>query len=69
VSLPSREEKIAHAIFQQASVTIQVGNGLNTLFWVNHWLDGSSIDSTVPNLVSMVALRGNKLRTMADVLQ
>jgi hypothetical protein len=37
-------ERIEHAMFQ-ASITVQVGNGSNALFWIYRWVDSDSIVS------------------------
>jgi hypothetical protein len=59
--LPCREERIVHAIFQ-ALVTVQIGNNLNAMFWVDRWLHGSSVESMVPDLVAAVAACAKKTR-------
>jgi hypothetical protein len=38
------------------SVVSNVGNGCNTLFWMDKWLDGCSIAKLVPNVFASIWL-------------
>jgi hypothetical protein len=42
--MPSKTERVVRAMFE-ASVTVQIGNGAQTLFWHDRWLNGSSISA------------------------
>ena len=44
-----------------------VRNGKNTLFWTDRWMDGKSVEHTLPNLFGTVTARGRG-RTVADAL-
>jgi hypothetical protein len=52
-----------------ASVTVQVGNGVKTLFCSDRWLDGTSLTQVAPELVQAVQKRVHKTRTVAQALQ
>jgi len=64
--LPVKAQPQVKAFFAAAVVTV-VGNGTNTLFWTDRWLDGQSLKHTLPNLFRIVTARG-KGRTVADAL-
>ena len=51
------------------AVESMVGNGRNTLFWTDHWLHGSSLESLAPNVVHCVPFKFRKNRTMHEALQ
>jgi len=53
----------AQALFD-AAVTTEVGNGANTKFWTDRWLQGSSIKLLAPNLFATVPKRRVKKRTV-----
>lgn len=48
---------------------IIVGNGEQTLFWTDRWLDGHTISEVAPSLFSAVSKRTAKRRTVAQALQ
>jgi hypothetical protein len=50
-------------------VDIIVGNGEQTLFWTDRWLDGHTISEVAPSLFSAVSKRTAKRRTVAQALQ
>ncbi|CAO2047510.1 unnamed protein product [Urochloa humidicola] len=54
--------------FFDASVTIQVGNGHRTLFWLDKWIDGRSVQHLAPNLFALVNLRRQRSTTVAQGL-
>jgi hypothetical protein len=68
IALPSKQEMVSHGMFN-ASVMVQVGNGLQARFWSDQWLQGASIESVMPQLVSMVLKRIRKNRSVAQALQ
>jgi hypothetical protein len=45
----------------------EVGNGANTLFWIDNWLQGRSISSFAPNLFSVIPKRIAR-RTVQEAL-
>ena len=53
--------------FFAVAITSEVGNGKNTWFWTDRWLDGKSIQQSFPNLFGAVAARARK-RKVADTL-
>jgi hypothetical protein len=56
----------AKAFFSMA-VVIEVGDGKNTLFWIDRWLNGQSLSRVVPHLFSAISGRAKK-RTVFDAL-
>jgi hypothetical protein len=44
-----------------------VGNGKNTLFWTDKWIDGQSLSQLAPHLVKLVSSRA-KMRIVHDAL-
>lgn len=54
--------------FFQASVTIQVGDGEKTHFWIDKWLLGQSISDLALAVVSAVSSRIIKKRTVAQAM-
>jgi hypothetical protein len=67
-SLPSKEERVVHAMFQ-ASVSVQVQSGAAPLFWKDRWLQGDSMEHLYPDLVACVPGRIKKSHTVAEALQ
>jgi hypothetical protein len=54
--------------FFKSSVCSVVGNGTNTFFWSDRWLNGQRIQDFAPEVVSMVSSRPFNSRTVAQVL-
>ncbi|KAF8694469.1 hypothetical protein HU200_038213 [Digitaria exilis] len=52
-----------------ASVSMQVGDGKNTLFWTDRWLHLESIADMVPCLSQAVGPRIRKTQTVYEALQ
>ena len=52
----------------KASIQVKVGNGENTLFLEDCWLDGRSILGLAPSIAKMVKLSTRKQRTVAQAL-
>lgn len=50
------------------STVTAVGNGVNTLFWADHWLFGKSLEEFAPNVHKSVPVRVRKSRTVADAM-
>jgi len=51
-----------------AAVHSEVGNGANTKFWTDRWLDGCSIEMLAPNLFACVSRRRVNKRTVQEAL-
>jgi hypothetical protein len=49
------------------AVVTEVGDGKNTLFWTDRWLNGQSLSRVVPHLFSIISGRTKK-RTVFDGL-
>lgn len=47
------------ALFSAAMIS-EVGNGMNTLFWMDRWVHGHSLEKLVPHLFGAVSGRGKK---------
>ena len=57
--LPAEEEHIVQAMFQ-ASIYVELGDGLKALFWTDHWLQGQSLMDIAPYLCNGVGSRVRK---------
>ena len=55
--------------FFSASIVTMVGNGCNTLFWTDRWVDGSRIQDFAPAVVANVGKRALSSRTVAHALE
>lgn len=55
--------------FFKASVRVNLGNGKQTMFWVDPWLNGRTVEDLAPNLLQAVSCRTRKARTVADGLR
>jgi len=66
-SLPIKIEPEVQALFD-ASVTVIVGNGLRTLFWLDNWMDCRSVRSIAPHLIQFISPRISRKRTIAEAL-
>jgi hypothetical protein len=49
----------------KSSVVSMVGNGTNTFFWSDRWLNGQTIQDFAPEVVHMVSSRPFNSRTVA----
>ncbi|WVZ92925.1 hypothetical protein U9M48_038955 [Paspalum notatum var. saurae] len=56
--------KMARALFY-AAVNFTIGNGENTLFWADRWVQGKTIAEIAPNLFKMVPPRVVKKHTVS----
>jgi hypothetical protein len=54
--------------FFMASTICVVGNGENTYFWTDPWLDGKPLSILMPQLVESVLSRLQRWRTVASAL-
>jgi hypothetical protein len=62
--LPAEADKVELAMFE-ASTSLVVGSGLRIWFWRDKWVDGRSIKSLAPDLMSAVDKRAIRVHTMA----
>jgi hypothetical protein len=53
--------------FFSAAVSSVVGNGKNTMFWTDKWIDGQSLSQLAPHLVKSVSSRAER-RSVHDAL-
>jgi hypothetical protein len=65
--LQIKVEPEVQALFD-ASITVHVGNGEKTMFWMDKWLDGQSIADLAPSLVPLVAKRIMRSRAVCQAL-
>jgi hypothetical protein len=63
-----KTDRVIQAMFQ-VSTTVQVGNGAQTLFWTDRWVDDTSITYLAPDLVAAVAPHRRKTRLVSEALQ
>lgn len=66
--LQDRVEPLVESMFR-ASIFMIVGDGKNTLFWTDKWIDGQSIAELAPCLLQAVGPQIRKSRTVHDALQ
>ncbi|WVZ70115.1 hypothetical protein U9M48_018809 [Paspalum notatum var. saurae] len=64
---PIQIPRNAEALFA-AAVNVNVGNGEDTLFWIDRWLNASSVAELAPNLVMIVSNNARKQCTVAQAL-
>ena len=65
--LPEGSDNTIEAMFA-ASLSVEVGNGLNSFFWTDKWIDGHSIADLDPALLNAVRPHARKVRTVAQGL-
>jgi hypothetical protein len=46
--------------FFRVAIVLEVGNGNNTIFWIDRWLHGQSLDQLVPTLFGSVNNKARK---------
>jgi hypothetical protein len=66
-ALPLRLTDEARAFFRASTYTV-IGNGRNTLFWLDSWINGVSIRAIAPTLLSFVSKRAINRQTVAQAL-
>lgn len=54
--LPDNEERAVTSFFRNATISV-IGNGESTLFWVDNWLQGTSIRCMAPTVFNAVPRR------------
>jgi hypothetical protein len=52
----------------EASVSVQIDNRGQTLFWSDHWIEGSSMKQLAPDVTVAVPKRITKLRIVSEGL-
>jgi hypothetical protein len=52
----------------EASIVVHVGDGLQSFFWTDNWLDGETLINLAPKLILMVPPRIKKRRTVQQAL-
>jgi hypothetical protein len=50
------------------AVITEVGNGTNTLFWKDKWIDGKSVQDIAPLIYALVPKRISSRRTVLEAL-
>jgi len=66
-SLPVTIHGCAQSLFA-AAVTMVVGNGANTKFWTDRWLNGCSIEFVAPHLFACLPKKRVNRRTVQETL-
>ena len=66
-NLPIQVSREVAALLSMAVTTV-VGNGSNTLFWKDRWLDGKSIQDIVPLVHALVSKRRASRRSVLEAL-
>jgi hypothetical protein len=67
VALPMKIEPEVQQLFE-ASIVVHVGDGLQSFFWTDNWLDGESLIDLAPKLILLVPPRIKKRRTVQQAL-
>jgi hypothetical protein len=65
-ALPDKIEKLVAQMFH-FSTMVEIGDGHKTLYWVDRWLDGQSVQELAPCLIRTVGLRIQK-RTVKEAM-
>lgn len=65
--LPIQVPYKARALFHVA-VQTKVGNGVDTKFWTDRWLHGSSVGELDPNLFQLIPKRARRQRAVSQAL-
>jgi hypothetical protein len=66
-ALPIKMTEEAVAFFRASTYTI-VGNGQNTLFWLDSWLNGVALRTLAPTLLNFISKRTIESLTVAEAL-
>ena len=66
-NLPIQVSKDVECLISMAVIT-EVGDGTNTLFWKDRWLDGHSIQELAPRVFALVSNRRANKRTVREAL-
>jgi hypothetical protein len=64
----SMKENIVASAFFKASTRYVAGNGLNTFFWSDPWINGKCIQDLAPELWAVVLGRKHNRHTMVEAL-
>ena len=65
--LPIKTAPEVQAFFKASTFTV-LGDGRNTLFWEDRWLNGESIADAAPYLSQLVSRRTRRTQTVRDAL-
>lgn len=63
IQVPSKAES-----FFSAVLTTEIGNGSNTLFWTDRWINGRRVSDIAPRLFSIIPKRIINRRTVQEAL-
>jgi hypothetical protein len=66
-ALPLKQSREARDFFRASTYTV-VGNGADTLFWLDSWIGGVSIRAMAPTLMQFVPRRVANRLTVAEAL-
>jgi len=66
-NLPIQVSKDVECLISMAVIT-ELGDGTNTLFWKDRWLDGHSIQELAPRVFALVSNRRANKRTVREAL-
>ena len=66
-SLPQPQEKLVQAMFNN-SITVQIGNGQQSFFWTDKWINGHSIQDIALALLKAITPQTRRKRTVAQGL-
>jgi hypothetical protein len=68
--VPYPGDQVHHSVksFFYVAIISEVGNGRNTLFWTDNWVNGQNLEMLVSNLFGVISGRAKK-RTVADMLE
>jgi hypothetical protein len=65
--LPSKPEKVVHAMFDKYTI-VQVGNGARVLFWRDRWLEGKVVNDFIPQVVQDVCKNVRSSRMVVQAM-
>lgn len=65
--LPIQVPSKARSFFSKVLIT-EVGNGANTMFWTDRWINKKSVSDIAPSLFSLIPKRITRRRTVQEAL-
>lgn len=63
IQVPYKARALFHVVVQT-----KVGNGVDTKFWTDRWLHGSSVGELDPNLFQLIPKRARRQRAVSQAL-
>ena len=66
--LPLRFSREALQFFRASTYTV-IGNGEDTLFWTDRWLNGQSVEDMAPTLSTLVPATIRRSQSVCQALQ